>query len=448
MKLTSMLFILCLPFALSVPSVAAEKSTDWQSLLTHKPQGKLPAPLPKVEWRQRLGPALKLAKESGRPLFVTFRCLPCKQCAEFDKSVLEGGPELDPLLKQFVTVRITNAEHIDRRIFPYEGYQDLDLSWWGYFLSSEGELYGIFGGRDDVSVKTRISVKALQNTLRRVLNHHYDPKRKQWNVDGPKPDLSRKYVPNFKLPGFKSWAAKRTGKSGCMHCHHVAEVLRQPAIDDGSFDKKRDLQMWPLPENVGITLDRDHGLLVRKVEPGSPAAKAGIKPGDVLGAADNTRLYGQADFRGVLHRGPKGDGEITVYWRRGDEVRNGVLKVKDGWRKTSLDWRMSVSQGNIGAGPGGFFPLKTGAAQRKRLGLKPGRMAVKPFMGRGRETRIVYQAGLRRNHVITAVNGKSPDLVGRAFLVWFRLRFNPGDKVTLTVFEPNRREKTITYTLK
>src|SRR5207253_6047476 len=33
-----------------------------------------------------------------------------------------------------------------------------------------------------------------------------------------------------------------------------------------------------------------------------------------------------------------------------------ILKVADGWRKTVLDWRMSVSQGNVG-GDLGFWPL-------------------------------------------------------------------------------------------
>ena len=36
-------------------------------------------------------------------------------------------------------------------------------------------------------------------------------------------------------------------------------------------------QAWPLPENVGIHLDRDDGLLVTRVVKGSPAARAGIQ---------------------------------------------------------------------------------------------------------------------------------------------------------------------------
>src|SRR6266478_3578284 len=112
-------------------------AADWNQIIGPS-QGRLPAPRAAVVWQPELAPAMKLAKVENRPLFITFRCLPCKQCSAFDKDVLEGGPELDPLLKQFVTVRLVSAKDIDLRIFPVEGFQDLDLSWWGYFLSPEG----------------------------------------------------------------------------------------------------------------------------------------------------------------------------------------------------------------------------------------------------------------------------------------------------------------------
>src|SRR5262245_14470553 len=143
-----------------------------------------------VTWRTDLLRALAEARTQNRPLFVTFRCLPCKQCAAFDKEVLEGGPDLDPLLSQFITVRLTDAAAIDSRIFPLEGFVDLDLSWWGWFLSPEGRVYGVFGGRDHVSDATRISKAALIETCFRILAHHYDPRRAQWDIDGPAPDLS------------------------------------------------------------------------------------------------------------------------------------------------------------------------------------------------------------------------------------------------------------------
>lgn len=358
------------------------KGAPWKEIL-----GPSEATIPitkgfKVNWRDHLPRAMEEAKREGKPLFVTFRCLPCKQCSEFDKEVLEGGSDLNPLLREFVTVRLINAEHLDFRIFPVEGFQDLDLSWWGWFLSPEGQVYGIFGGKDHLSETNRISTKALENTLTRVLNHHYDPRRPRWNIDGPVPNLSGKMRMAFDLPGWKSWETQRSKveKLTCLHCHQLNDVLRQPAIDAKTFDKKRDVEVWPLPENVGLTLDCDHGLRVKSVEANSPAARAGIREGDELGAAGGRRLFGQTDFRGVLHRGPQDAGSMEVIWLRGGELMNGTLKVTPGWRKTVLDWRMSISQGNIGAEPG-YFPLAINAKKKQQLQLPSGAMAVEPYMG-------------------------------------------------------------------
>ena len=111
----------------------------WTEILG-EPAGQIPAvPAPggKISWRTDFAAALKEAQAANRPLLVTWRCLPCKQCAEFDKNVLEGSEALDPLLQRFVPVRLTDAAQLDERFFPYKTHQDLDLSWWGYFLSPQ-----------------------------------------------------------------------------------------------------------------------------------------------------------------------------------------------------------------------------------------------------------------------------------------------------------------------
>src|SRR5688500_10971326 len=76
----------------------ATAAPNWDQILGPA-QGKLPPPLPTVSWRPELKAALAEARLQNRPLFVTLRCLPCKQCSAFDKDVLEGGGELDPLLR-------------------------------------------------------------------------------------------------------------------------------------------------------------------------------------------------------------------------------------------------------------------------------------------------------------------------------------------------------------
>jgi len=433
-------------------TTALTAAPPWKEILGPA-QGKMPAALEAavelpVLWRTNLTQSLAEARAANRPLFVTFRCLPCKQCSDFDKAVLEGGAELSPILRQFVTVRLTDAADIDFRIFPVEGFADMDLSWWGWFLSPDARVYGVFGGRDHLSDSTRISKAALITSLQRALAHHHDPRRAKWDVDGPAPDLGGPAKSPRQLPGFEGWQSRahpEEKKQTCIHCHQVNDILRQPAVSAKTFNKQRDFDVWPLPENVGLTLDRDHGLRVTSVAAGSAAAKAGLKAGDVLGAAEGRRLLGQTDFRGALHRGPRGAGEMEVWWTRGSEVLSGKLAVADGWRKTVLDWRMSVSQGIVGAYPT-FWPLGANPQRRQQLNIAADRMAVQPYMGSNQKG-AAFVAGMRPNHVLTAVNGQSPNLVGRAFLVWFNKQFEPDDRVTMTVRDDKGQSRDLTYQL-
>jgi hypothetical protein len=411
---------------------------DWTQILSPSPSVTLPGfnPSQTIHWRADLYRSLDEARLTNKPLFVTFRCLPCKQCADFDRDVLEGGPLLTPLLSQFITVRLTDANFMDLRIFPVEGYQDLDLSWWGYFLSPEARVYSVFGGKDETGDSARISPEALANTMKRVLDHHADPRRVGWDIDGPRPDLTGQPARPKQLPGHDSWLGPNPPpfKTECMHCHMVADILRQPAVDNRTFDKQRDTQVWPYPENVGLTVDRDHGLLVTDVAPGSPAHRAGLRAGDTLAASQDTKLFGQADFRATLHRAPLGDATVRLRYFRDKRLRSATLELKDGWRKTELAWRMSIAEGVVGARPP-FWPNKG-----PRKGFKENQMSIRPWLGRQQTEKPAYEIGFRNGQIITAVDGESPNLFGREFLAWFRFRYDWGDEVTFTVLENGQRK--------
>ena len=449
MRTLTLAALAALSLALGYISIAGEDkpaAPNWAEIL-NPATPELPAPRAKVEWIEDLDAGLALARKEGRPLFVTMRCLPCKQCSKFDADVLDGGEELNPLLGQFVTVRVTSMRNIDQRILPFADYQDCDLSWWGYFLSDQGALYGVYGGKDEVSDETRISEKGLIDALGKVLAHHYDKRRPIWNIDGPVPALKGKAQTPKQLPGWAGWAkhgAKEVADSECLHCHQVNEIMRQPQFDKKKFDKLKDFWVWPFPENVGLTLDRDNGTRVSKVQSGSPAEKAGIKPGDTIGAANGKRTFTQTDFRGVLHRAGAGDVKIDLVWLSGGEVKTGRLELSGDWRKTDLGWRKSVAEADIGANTGMPWPLACNDNERKQRDIEKGVMCIKPYFPKG-PTGAAGDAGLKGSDFIIAVNGENPDVNGRAFLVWFRQKFEPGDEIRLTVIDANKKQREVKY---
>ena len=65
-----------------------------------------------------LAKGIEEAKKTGKPLLVVLRCVPCVACMGIDASVLNSG-ELQPLLDQFVCVRVINANALDLSLYPF-----------------------------------------------------------------------------------------------------------------------------------------------------------------------------------------------------------------------------------------------------------------------------------------------------------------------------------------
>jgi membrane-associated protease RseP (regulator of RpoE activity) len=87
----------------------------------------------------------------------------------------------------------------------------------------------------------------------------------------------------------------------------------------------------PHPDNVGIIPDVDRGNVVKTVTPKSPAAKAGLKPGDQLRSLNRVPIHSFGDALFALDRAPK-KGEIDVTWERDGQARstvnNNVARIK------------------------------------------------------------------------------------------------------------------------
>src|SRR5262249_4662822 len=60
-----------------------------------------------------LSAGIKAARQTGKPLLVVFRCIPCKACQKFDDDVARRDPIIRDLLDEFVCVRIPEANTLD-----------------------------------------------------------------------------------------------------------------------------------------------------------------------------------------------------------------------------------------------------------------------------------------------------------------------------------------------
>src|SRR5262245_28872727 len=56
-----------------------------------------------------LAAGLAQAQESGQPVLVVLRCIPCEACHEFDERVAQYDPALADVMDRFVRVRITRT---------------------------------------------------------------------------------------------------------------------------------------------------------------------------------------------------------------------------------------------------------------------------------------------------------------------------------------------------
>jgi serine protease Do len=216
----------------------------------------------------------------------------------------------------------------------------------------------------------------------------------------------------------------------CIHCHQVNEFRRADAKAAGTWNRD-DLWVYPLPENVGLTIDVDRGDVVKAVAADSPAAKAGIKAGDTLVSLNRFPVASNAEVQYALHKGPKA-GTIPVEWRHGTSPMEGKLEVAEGWRKTNLTWRASL----LDILPS--LPISAddlSAAEKKAIGIPEKQAAF-------RQDKFVHSTlkavGLKAGDVVVALNGRPVDGKMDDFLGLVRREHLVGDTIKLTVLREGK----------
>lgn len=307
-------------------------------------------------------------------------------------------------------VRIAGA---DLNLFAF----DYDCAWYGFFLTPDEVVLGRYGGRDGKSDDGRISLAGLRYAMEKALDRHKTGV--QQSAARPRP---------FRAEDFK--AAKLRRGNECIHCHQVNEFRRADAKAAGTW-KREDVWVYPLPENVGLTLEVDRGDVVKAVAAGSPAATVGIRPGDTLISLHGYPVASFGDAQYALHQAPK-SGSIPVEWASGANRMMGKLEVAEGWRKTNLTWRASMLD-ILPSLPVSAEDLT--ASEKKQLGLPEGQAAF-------RQDKFVHSTlkaiGLKAGDVIVALDRKPVEGTMDDFLGLVRQEYLVGDTITLTVLRDGK----------
>ncbi|MFA4985798.1 MAG: PDZ domain-containing protein [Candidatus Brocadiia bacterium] len=439
--------------ALCIVTAGAEtpnKQAIWAEVLGPT-QAKWPDVNPHVEtnYLDNIPAAMDMATRSLTPIVIELRCPKLGGVPTLNK-IEEVDPDAAKMMKYFIKVTLTDLWSADYRYLPFEALVDPDKMHWLVFIGADGTPLGCFGGWEDKAGDSAYIKGALAATMTRILNHYYDTRRPNWRIDPPAPKISGNVMTARDVPSFKSWSSQYSEMAGskCLHCHTAASIFRQATIDAKKYNKKSDVYIFPHPDCIGLMVSRTDGITIETVVPDSPADKAGIKVGDVLGAANGRRLFSENDLRAVLSEFPGKGGKLPFIVLRQDAVTVKDISLFDGWKKYEIGWRSSIASSNIGASPAMAWALRTPDDVRAKLKIGDDKMGMSPVFGNNPNASPAYAAGLRTNHVVIAINGESPDIWGRSFLVWFRLKFDPGAKVEFTVLDEAGKKSAIKFVAK
>jgi S1-C subfamily serine protease len=179
----------------------------------------------------------------------------------------------------------------------------------------------------------------------------------------------------------------------CIHCHMVGEAEVAARYDAGALTAS-DIWCYPLPENLGLRLDVNDGLLVKTVKADSAAAVAGIQPGDQLISLGNQPLISQGDIQWVLHHAPI-DTKL-----RGSGVRPGLV----------------------------LHTISTG--ERQRQGLPAEGMALRVHHAFG----AAGKARIGTSDIVVAANDRTDFKTESELLAYLRLAKPPMTSVRLKLF--------------
>jgi membrane-associated protease RseP (regulator of RpoE activity) len=342
--------------------------------------------------------------------------------------LVRPNSKLDDLAQQFVCVRLVQMKGVDLRLFQF----DWDLTMAVVFLNADGTIYGRFGTRAGTrgNQMTHVSEPALAKAMERALALHKAHPANRTELAGKSGQAGPHRFPE-ETPLLAKYAAITASNKweSCIECHKAGESEFRIKREAGSLTES-DVWPYPLPENIGLRMNKDDGLRVQSVTADSAAAKAGIRAGDTLTKLGGQPLVSQADIQWVLHNSPS-EGRVEATIVRDSQPIETAIGLQRSWRQRDVSWRSSIT----GLLPEGLHLGELSNSERQKRGIPPGQTGLQVRYSFDKASK----AGVRMNDVVAAVDGKTDIANVGQFLEHIWLREKPLEKVVLTVLRKDER---------
>lgn len=345
---------------------------------------------------------------------------------------------------------------VDLSIFRFH----YDLTFCALLMNADGTTYHVYGGRDHEDAEKHLSLETLAMALESGLKIHSARLPRVMPAEPPM-RTPRSRTPEA-LPFIEARLAKR--KNECIHCHTVTDALHERRRTEGTFTED-DLWEYPEPQTIGLVMDPDAPCFVQEVRAGSPAARAGVRAGDLLAVIQDIPRPGPDVMRkpGTLALGvrvlrtfgdlvhaldllPAAGGTFRLVLARSgaDPKLELDLELEPGWRKQTpaeFAWRPALWRLRPQPGFGG---PELDAEQKKARGLEEDAFAFRiqylvTWGERAHVGRSARKAGLRKNDVVLSVGGKSDFESTAHFHAWFRFTRKAGETLKVEVLRGKKK---------
>ncbi|MBM79288.1 MAG: signaling protein [Planctomycetaceae bacterium] len=376
--------------------------------------------------------AKKIARKENKPIFVTFRCVPCKACMGFDAEVAKGNERVHQLARQkFVSVRQVEMKGVDLSLFEF----DFDLNWAAMFINADGAVYARYGTQSADGPESFNSMVGLEKTMERVLKLHAGYPANATELKGKLPKR-KNYKTALEMPGMinKSKLKGTTSRRNCIHCHMIHDAQNMSAQESGKYTQEM-LWRYPLPDNFGLSIDARDGAKIKSVKRGSAADKAGLKTGQSVTHVNGQAIASIADIQWVLHHLSYGDDTVKIRTTKGEQT----VALTKGWKKSDISWRGSMW--SISPKLRVWMPPVTAADRRKnRLPEDQGALIVKWINTGSAGGRAARNSGLRQGDIVIALEGKPMKMTHRHFNLHIKLNYKIGEELPITVLRNGQRK--------